>query len=248
MKFQVLAEDAAACNQLADNLRAALKNLRLDVPVEMDASPALITKLNVGSPVLAEDHQVISSGKLLSVEEITDLLNSLHGSEIAELRKAAERSKQKAHLFKGFLLLTAILCGVFAIVNEIRQRRVEAAAEAARPVVLRFSKPIKMLYFYRRPRPDDDVRYEVLLRRIAYAAFPEEIKKKYFTIESLDSGAAANADILRKYRIKSFPSVILVKEGGQFLPLVISDDEVPQKKLMQTAELLDKGPVPVQKE
>jgi len=247
MKFQVLAEDAETCNQLAENLRAALKDLRLDVPVEMDASPTLIANLNVGSPVLAEDHRVISSGKLLSKEEITGLLNSLHGSEIAELRKAAERSKQKAHLFKGILLLAAILCGVFAIVNEIRQRRAEAAAEAARPVVLRFSRPVKMMYFYRRPRPDDDVRYEVLLRRVAYAAFPEEIKKKYFTIESLDSGAAANAAVLRKYDIKSFPSVVLVCDD-RFLPLVISDNEIPQKKLEQTADLLDKGPVPVQKE
>ena len=42
MKFQVLADDAAACNQLADNLRAALRKLNLDVPVEMDASPSLI--------------------------------------------------------------------------------------------------------------------------------------------------------------------------------------------------------------
>lgn len=240
MKFQVLADDAAACNQLADNLRAALRNLNLDVPVEMDASPSLIANLNVGSPVLAEDHRVIASGKMLSTAEITELLTSLHGAEIDKLRIAAERSKKKAHLFKGILLLIAILCGVFAIVNEIRQRRAEAAAEAANPVILRYTRPIRMIYFYRRPRTDDDVQYEVLLRRVVYAAFPEEIKRKTFSVESLDGGSAANAETLRKYSIKSFPAVVLIQDE-RFLPLVIADDEIPQKKLVQTADQLNNG-------
>jgi hypothetical protein len=247
MKFQVLADDAAACNQLADNLRGALKNLNLDVPVEMDASPSLIANLNVGSPVLAEDHRVIASGKMLSTAEITELLTGLHGAEIDKLRIAAERSKKKAHLFKGILLLIAILCGVFAIVNEIRQRRAEAAAEAARPVVLRYTRPIRMIYFYRRPRTDDDVNYEVLLRRVAYAAFPEEIRRKTFSIESLDGGSAANAPALRKYGINSFPAVVLIQDE-RFLPLVIADDEIPQKKLMQTADLLNNASAEARKE
>lgn len=247
MKFQVLAEDAAACNQLADNLRAALKKLNLDVPVEMDASPSLIANLNVGSPVLAEDHRVIASGKMLGTEEITELLTSLHGAEIDQLRKAAERSKQKTHLFKGILLLIAILCAVFAVVNEIRQRRTEAAVEAAKPVILRYTRPIKMLYFYRKPRTDNDVQYEVLLRRIAYAAFPEEIKRKTFTIESVNAGSADNAAVIRKYGIKNCPAVIL-SQDGQFLPLVIADTEIPQKKLLETADRLNNGSITVRKE
>lgn len=246
MKFQVLAEDAAACNQLADNLRAALKKLNLDVPVEMDASPSLVANLNVGSPVLAEDHRVIASGKMLDTEEITELLTRLHGSEIDQLRKAAERSKKKAHLFKGILLLIAILCGVLAIVNEIRQRRAEAAAEAANPVILRYTRPIKMLYFYRKPRTDDDVQYEVLLRRVAYAAFPEEIKRKTFSIESVNAGSAANTAVLRKYGIKTCPAVIL-SQDDRFLPLVIADSEIPQKKLVETADLLNSGSVSAKK-
>jgi len=247
MKFQVLADDAAACNQLADNLRAALRKLDLDVPVEMDASPSIIANLNVDSPVLAEDHRVIASGKMLGTEEITELLMSLHGAEIDQLRKAAVRSKQKAHLFKGILLLVAILCGVFAIVNEIRQRRAEAAAEAARPVVLRYTRPIRMLYFYRRPRPDNDVQYEVLLRRVAYTAFPEEIKRKTFSVESVDAGSAANAAVIRKYGIKTCPAVILCQDD-RFLPLVIADNEIPQKKLTETADRLNNGSITARKE
>ena len=80
MKFQVLAEDAGPCNQLADNLRASLKKLNPDLPVE--TSPCLIADLNVGSPVLAGDHGVIASGKLLGTEEITELLTGLRSSGI----------------------------------------------------------------------------------------------------------------------------------------------------------------------
>ena len=158
MKFQVLADDAAACNQLADNLRAALKNLKLDVPVEMDASPSLIANLNVGSPVLAEDHRVIASGKMLSTAEITELLTGLHGAEIDKLRIAAERSKKKAHLFKGILLLIAILCGVFAIVNEIRQRRAEAAAEADREDIADL-EAFEAQIISRHPKPELKTKY-----------------------------------------------------------------------------------------
>jgi len=247
MKFQVLAENADDCNQLADNLRAALRKLNLDVPVEMDASPSLIANLNVGSPVLAEDHHVIASGKMLDTEEITELLTGLHGAEIDQLRKAAERSKKKAHLFKGILLLIAIFCGIFAIVNEIRQRRAEAAAEAANPVILRYTRPIRMLYFYRKPRTDDDVQYEVLLRRVAYAAFPEEIKRKIFSIESVDAGSADNAAVIRKYGIKTCPAVILCQDD-RFLPLVIADNEIPQKKLLETADQLNNGSIAARKE
>ena len=94
---------------------------------------------------------------------------------------------------------------------------------------------------------DDDVHYEVLLRRVAYAAFPEEIKRKTFSVESLDGGSADNAAALRKYGIKSFPAVILVQDG-RFLPLVIADDEIPQKKLMQTADQLNNASAEARKE
>ncbi|MBO4632661.1 MAG: thioredoxin family protein, partial [Lentisphaeria bacterium] len=136
MKFQILADDVDSCNQLAENLRTALKQMKMEFPVEMDVSPGRAATLQVESPVLAEDGQVIFSGRILSPEEISELLYSLHRAEIAELQKAAERGKQRAHLMKGVFLTLAVLCCIFAIGNEIRQRRAEAARDAARPLVL----------------------------------------------------------------------------------------------------------------
>lgn len=232
MKFQVLADDADSCNQLAENLRAALKKLRIEFPVMMDVAPGRAASLKTESPVLAEDGHVIASGRILSTDEIIDLLRSLHSEEIEKLQQAAEREKQKAHLFKGVFLVLAILCGVFAIGNEIRQRRQEAAAAAAKPVVLRFSRPVRVLYFYRKPRPKTDVDREVHLRRTVYAVFPAEIEHKMLSISSMDAGLPENAAAVGKYRIKSFPAVIL-DNGVHFLPL--AEDDQLQTKLIETA-------------
>ena len=235
MKFQILADDPESCNQLAENLRTALKKLRMEFPVMMDVSPGQAAALNTESPVLAEDGQIIASGRILSSDEIIELLRSRHSEEIEKLQLAAVREKQKAHLFKGFFLTLTIVCAVFAVGNEIRQRRQEAAAAAAKPVVLRFSQPIRMLYFYRKPRPKTDVDREARLRRIVYAVFPAEIEHKMFSISSLDAGLPENAGAVRKYGIKSFPAVIL-DNGSRFLPLEEKDGD--QTGLVKTADLL----------
>ena len=235
MKFQVLADDADSCNQLAENLRAALKKLRMEFPVMMDVSPGQAATLQAESPLLAEDGQIIASGRILSTDEIVELLRSRHSGEIEKLQLAAEREKQKAHLFKGFFLALTIVCAVFAIGNEIRQRRAEAAAAAAKPVVLRFSQPIRMLYFFRKPRPKTDVDLEVQLRRIVYAVFPAEIEHKMFSVSAMDAGLPENAPAVRKYGIKNCPAVIL-DNGSRFLPLEEKDGD--QTGLVKTADLL----------
>jgi len=127
------------------------------------------------------------------------------------------------------------VCAVFAVGNEIRLRRQEAAAAAAKPVVLRFSRPVRMLYFYRKPRPKTDVDLEVQLRRTAYAVFPAEIEHKMFSISSLDAGLPENAGTVKKYGIKSFPAVFL-DNGSHFLPLEEKDRE--STGLVRTADLL----------
>ena len=237
MKFQILADDVASCNQLTENLRVALKQLRMEFPVEMDVSPGRAASLQAEPPVLAEDGRVISAGRILSPEEISELLRSLHRSEITELQKAAERGKQRAHLMKGIFLALAVLCCVFAIGNEIRQRRNEAARDAARPAALHFTEPVKMLYFYRRPRLKSDVDQEVLLRRIVYAVYPEEIKRNLFTVESLDADRPENAAAVRNFRIREVPAVILLK-NGKHRQLVPGKEEHLQTRLMRAVDSL----------
>ena len=66
-------------------------------------------------------------------------------------------------------------------------------------------------------------------------------------MESQDAGSEAGAGSVRKYRVRSFPAVILIRDQA-FLPLVISGQDDPQQQLIRTADMLNKGSFPVQKE
>jgi len=237
MRFQVVADDPDTCNQLADNLRTALKQLQIEFPVQRDATPGTAASIPAEPPVLAEDGHVIASGRIFSVEELVDLLLSLHGEEIESLRQAAERGKRKNRLMKGLLLTIAIVCSVLAIANEIRLRRQEAAQEAARKVELHFTEPVKMLYFYRTPRSKADIDLEVQLRRTAYTVYPDESKRDLFTVASVDAGRSANAETVRRYGVRETPAVILVK-NGHFRQLTLNEGEDPGTALMRTVDSL----------
>jgi len=237
MKFQVVADDPDTCNQLADNLRTALKQLRIEFPVQRDATPGTAASIPAEPPVLAEDGQVIASGKIFSVPELVDLLLSLHGKEIESLRQAAERGKVKAKLMKGLLLTTAIVCTVLAIANEIRLRRQEIAREAARKVELHFTEPVKMLYFYRTPRAKSDVDQELLLRRTAYTVYQDESDRNLFSVTAVDAGRPANAETVRRYGVRETPAVILVKNGS-FRQMTLKEGENPGTVLMRTVDSL----------
>ena len=237
MRFQVVADDPDTCNQLADNLRTALKQLQIEFPVQRDATPGTAAAIPAEPPVLAEDGHVISSGRILSPPEIVDLLLSLHAQEIDALRQAAERGKIKSRLFKGFLLTMVIVCSVLAVGNEIRLRRAEAAREAARKVELHFTEPVKMLYFYRSPRSRADVDLEVELRRTAYAVYTDESKRDLFSVASLDVDRSDNAEAVKRFGIRKTPTVILLK-NGKFLELIRKDGEDCRAALMRTVDSL----------
>ena len=237
MKFQVVADDPDTCNQLADNLRTALKQLQIEFPVQRDATPGTAASIPADPPVLAEDGHVIASGKIFSVPELVDLLLSLHGKEIESLRRAAERGKVKAKLIKSLLLTTAIVCTVLAFANEIRLRRQEIAQEAARKVELHFTEPVKMLYFYRAPRAKSDTDQELLLRRTAYAVYQDESNRDLFSVAAIDADRPDNAEMVRRYGIRATPAVSLVK-NGTFRQLILKAGEDPGATLMQAVDSL----------
>ena len=237
MKFQVVADDPDTCNQLADNLRTALKQLQIEFPVQRDATPGTAASIPAEPPVLAEDGHVIASGRVFSVPELVDLLLSLHGKEIESLRQAAERARIKTKLIKGLLLTTAIVCTVLAFANEIRLRRQEIAREAARKVQLHFTEPVKMLYFYRTPRAKSDTDQELQLRRTAYTVYQDESDRNLFSVAAVDAGRPGNAETVRRYGVRTTPTVILVKNGS-FRQLTPKEGEDLGAALMRTVDSL----------
>jgi small redox-active disulfide protein 2 len=75
MKIQILGTGCPKCHQLEQNARAAVQQLGLEGEVVKISDIREIMKFGVMmTPGLAVDGQVLSAGKLLSVEEIKKLL------------------------------------------------------------------------------------------------------------------------------------------------------------------------------
>ena len=230
MKYQVLADDPDTCNELAENVRGALRRLQMDFPVELEATPGLPAARNAESPVLAENGQIISDGVMLTEEQVMELILSRHRGEIAELQAAAARGKQKARLMKGFMLAAAVLCTVIWIVKGINARREEARREAARVVVLKFTEPLELNFIWRKPRTEADVSREVLLRRAAYELYPDEIRRGLLSFVSRDAARPEHEAFIRKYSVGELPAVVL-RKGESAWRFVWKDGEDPGQAL-----------------
>lgn len=75
MKIQILGTGCPKCNELAENAKTAAKNSNLEYEMEKVTDIMQISKMGVMiTPALAIDGKVVSSGKLLGVDEIAELL------------------------------------------------------------------------------------------------------------------------------------------------------------------------------
>ncbi|GAC91516.1 thioredoxin [Anoxybacillus flavithermus NBRC 109594] len=75
MTIKVLGTGCKKCKELEQNVRMALTQLQLDAQVEKVEDIAKIMSYGVMStPALVVNEKVVSAGKLLSVDEIKELL------------------------------------------------------------------------------------------------------------------------------------------------------------------------------
>ena len=77
MKLEILGSGCYRCVQLADNVTAAAKELNIDADISKVTDINKITEYGVMmTPALAIDGKVVSSGKVLSKEEIGSLVSN----------------------------------------------------------------------------------------------------------------------------------------------------------------------------
>ena len=75
MRVQVYGTGCAKCDALAENVRRAAAEMGIEVAVEKVTSvPAIAAAGVILTPALGIDGRIRSSGRLLSVDEIQDLL------------------------------------------------------------------------------------------------------------------------------------------------------------------------------
>ena len=76
MKIKILGMGCAKCNQLAENAKTAATELNIEFDLEKVSDLQVIMNYGVMmTPALVIDDKVISSGKLLSVQEIKETLS-----------------------------------------------------------------------------------------------------------------------------------------------------------------------------
>ena len=74
-KIQILGPGCPKCRQMTENTETAVKELSIDCEIEKVTAINEITKFGVMmTPALAVDGKVKSTGKLLSVDDIKELL------------------------------------------------------------------------------------------------------------------------------------------------------------------------------
>jgi small redox-active disulfide protein 2 len=77
MKVQILGTGCPKCQKLEENARAAVQSLGLEASVEKVSDVDQITNMGVMfTPALAIDGVVKSSGKVLSKEQVAELLQA----------------------------------------------------------------------------------------------------------------------------------------------------------------------------
>ena len=76
MKIQVYGSGCDKCKKLAANVETAARNLGLEIELEKVTDIAAITDAGIlMTPALAVDGKIVSSGKVLSSEELEKRLN-----------------------------------------------------------------------------------------------------------------------------------------------------------------------------
>ena len=213
IKFRVLADDAEVCDLLAARVGEALTRLDLDFPVVTDASPGRAAAIDAETPVILENNLIISSGKILSADEIAALIRSIHAGDLDKLKKMSARGKKFARLKKNALLLGAVLCAVFAVLSGLRTGREITAQETGRPLSLRFYSPLKIYYFHREPYSKADKEQEIILRRTAFKVFHEEALHNLVVILPMDAAQPESARLMKDFGVKTVPAVVLQKNG-----------------------------------
>lgn len=77
MKIQIIGTGCEKCMKLEENARMAMRDLHIDAEIEKVANLDEITDLGVmTTPGFGVDGVILAQGKVLSVEEIKDLLEA----------------------------------------------------------------------------------------------------------------------------------------------------------------------------
>lgn len=142
MKIQVLGSGCGRCKALFANVESAVKIKGIDCEIEKVTAIEKIVEAGVmRTPALVVDGNVVSSGRVLSADEIAALLVSRDKKPVASVPAgtpaafSCECGKKKSFARRGFwgvlLMLFALGSLVYAVIRDVPAEPGEALAPAS---------------------------------------------------------------------------------------------------------------------
>ena len=229
MKIQIAGTGCAKCGRLAQNVQSAVSELKLDCTVEKVEDMDQIVALGVmTTPALVVDGNVVSSGKVLSKEEIVKLLNPQLegcgcGSGCCCGAMTAESSAPESgscscncggaikKILTVLLLLFALVSIAYVVYREVAGKESVAAAQAPAAVAQK-ADPLTVYYFHGAKRCMTCNKIEELTRQAVAGKFAKELADGSVVFASVNVEDKDNEHFIRDFDL-TVRSVVMSKNG-----------------------------------
>lgn len=214
MKIQIYGTGCAKCVKLAENAALAAKQHGGEVEIEKITDINTITEAGVMmTPALGIDGKIVSTGKVLSPEDIAKLLEKPNcecccSAETTEASTPCCGGDTKG---RGKTILTVLLLALvaFSIVAMIvREVKTPVAATATPPIA---ADVVTVYYFHGNQRCMTCNRIEELTKETVNGAFAEEVANGKVVVRSVNIEAPENEHFIKDFQL-STRSVVMQKD------------------------------------
>lgn len=228
MKIQILGSGCDNCKKLYANAESALKQIGIDAELEKVTDIRKIVDMGVmTTPALVIDGKVVSSGKVLTSEEIQSLLSPRECScgccsDEPQAPSGEAPCCCTGHRKAKKVLTIILLLFVFAslAVMIIRETQKKASAEPAADSVSASAQvpaPADILtvyYFHGNVRCFTCNKFEKLTKETVEKQFAEQLARKKIVLKIINAELPENAHFIKDFQLVS-KSVVL-QQGKQY--------------------------------
>ncbi len=224
MKIQVYGSGCDKCKKLTANVETAGRNLGVEIELEKVSDINAITDAGIMmTPALTIDGKVVSTGKVLSPEEIAKLLQDKPcscGEACNSVEEAPETEdkpccccgggKSGKKILTAVLLLFVLASMTFAFIRESREKtETVSVSEAVSPMR---KDVLTVYYFHGNMRCMTCNKFENLTREIVQSVFTEQLASGTIVLKFVNVEAPGNEHFIQDFQLTT-KSVVLQKNG-----------------------------------
>lgn len=229
MKIKVYGSGCDKCKKLTANVESAAKNLGMEIELEKVTDIAAITDAGIlMTPALAIDGKIVSSGKVLSPEELEKLLNDKPCSCGGTCQNAAPEEPKAEEMpccccggakktgkkyLTAVLLLFVLASLAFMFLREAKEKTETTAAKNQPASVVPAQKDVlTVYYFHGTQRCMTCNKIEQMAREAIHTKFAEAMDNGQIVFRSVNVDEAANEHFIRDFQLVT-RTVVMEKNG-----------------------------------